>query len=127
MITNAKIETLEKALREVNKRFKGNVAFNRIPESIGKKFRFTLKVKYSQAPGHRLGFHRTSTGKQRRLASACWHVHGYFFEEVFKIEPEAFIQAGDKRITAYTGNWEDRNIGSIMNPMYFSEACECGL
>lgn len=118
------IEELHKAMEEVNKRFDNNIEFNRVPEHYGNKIRFTLKVKDSKKEGHRLG---SSYGdnKQRRLISACWHVHGYFFEEVFKINPNAMIISRNKEITKDYGNWEDDNIGSQMNPLYHSEACDC--
>ena len=57
---------------------------------------------------------------------------GHFFEEVFKIAPEAEILSGSQHyirkmaITKDSGNWEDWNAGSMMYPAYMSELCECG-
>lgn len=122
---NTTIQDLYKTLENVNKKYDGNVIFNREPEPYGRQIRFTLRVKNSREPGHRIGFCLTSLGNHRRLVSACWHVHGNFFEELFEICPEAIIKTNGKDISIYGGNWEDRNIGSMMEPMYFSEACEC--
>jgi hypothetical protein len=134
---NCSVEDLKQALKETNISFKNNVEFNRSPEPRGKNLIFTLKVKDSKKPGHRLGF-ENAEGKQRRMAYACWHVHGTFFDELLNINPEAIIctWAGNKNQIYSTGrdkngaaivfgNWEDPNIGSVYNPLYFSEACEC--
>jgi len=110
---------LYQAIKAVNKKYNGNVCFNRYPEKVGKRFRFTLRVKDSIGKGAKRGF----TG--RKTIHACWHVHGDYFEECFKLNPEAVIMAGSKAITINEGNWQDRNIGSIMQPLYYSEACEC--
>ena len=120
MITNATTDQLRQALEEVNKLYDGNVIFNRQPEPMGSRARFTLRVKDSKGPGAR----RSHQG--RRMSSACWHVHGDFFDKLFKVNPEAYVVAGGcKRISRHGGNWQDRNIGSRMNPLYFSEACDC--
>ena len=123
---NCSIQDLNNALAIVNKRYNNNVSFNREPEQHGKLVRFTLRVKDSKGPGHRLGF-RFGNRKQRRMTSACWHVHGYFFEALFEVNPSAVVMTGSdrKQITVDGGNWEDRNIGSRAYPMMFSEACEC--
>jgi hypothetical protein len=126
MKTNATIQELNQALAEVNKRFDGNIKFKNI-EQKGKKVNFTLTVISSFAPGHRLGCSLTSKGNQKKIAAACWHVHGYFFEELFKINPNAIVKTGDKTIDQNQGNWQDWNIGSISRPLNYSDACECTL
>lgn len=118
MITNATRQELETALTEVNKRFNDNVSFERLtPE--GRRMRFTLRVKDSKGAGHRLGF----TG--RRMSKACWHVHGHFFDALLRVNPDVYIKPAGLTIDRNGGNWQDRNIGSQMHPLYFSEACEC--
>jgi len=118
---NCTIDDLKKALDKVNKDFNDNVMFNRYPEVVLKnQIRFTLRVKDSKGPGHRIGYY-----KRQKLTSACWHVHGKFFEYLFEINPDAVIISAGKKVTNYNGNWEDWNIGSLMNPFYFSEACDC--
>jgi len=115
---NVTIQDLEQTLRLVNKIYDNNVTFNRL-EQYGKRVRFTLRVKDSKGKGARRGH----TG--RRLINACWHVHGDFFDILFKINPRAVIRSAGREITKDYGNWEDWNIGSIINPLYYSEACEC--
>lgn len=119
---NCSTKDMERALSGVNKKYKGNVEFNRF-EPHGKHIAFTLRVKSSKGPGHRVGFYNS-----RRLVSACWHVHGHFFEELFKVNPEAVVISRwveNGKITRYGGNWQDRNIGSMMRPLMLSEACDC--
>ena len=129
---NVTVKDLKAALVAVNKKYKGNVTFNRFPEKSGRGFRFTLRVKDSKKPGHRLGFPSYKTEKQRRMTSACWHVHGDFFDALLDINPEAIIKTGlGNKNQIYStggevsGNWEDYNIGSQYKPLFASEACEC--
>lgn len=121
-IYNTTKENINLALQEVNKKFEDNIILNRFEERGIKKKSYivTLKCKSSKKAGHRIGFYG------RRFPSACWHVHGCFFEELFKLEENTEIVTAEKRITIMGGNWEDKNIGSVMQPLYYSEACDCG-
>lgn len=138
--------TLHQALQNVNKQFDDNIVFLECePTSRTKKrWKVRLKTLSYDKPGYR----RTHLG--RRHPSACWHVHGYFFEELLILEPKARIYSASKKIYALpehrvtelpdrltvwhehlkdgyiqVGNWVDRNIGSVIQPLYFSEACDC--
>lgn len=118
---NVTIEAMQMAMAAVNERYKGNLDFQYL-EAKGKHLEFTLRTKSSYGPGSRLGF----TG--RHMPKACWHAHGHFFESVFKVAPDAVIVSRGgpgSVITKDQGNWRDCNIGSQMQPMMFSEACEC--
>lgn len=110
---------LKQALNEVNKKYNNNIEFETLEPISSKSMKFTLRVKSSKAPGHRRGF------SGRRMAKACWHVHGNFFEEIFKINPSSYIRSLDLKITKDYGNWQDRNVGSQVQPLMFSEACDC--
>jgi len=121
---NCNISDLWTALKAVNEKYDGNIVFNREPTPTNKGICFTLKCRDSKKAGHRRGFNLEG-GKGRRLISACWHVHGHFFEELFKVCPEAMVISRGKKITAESGNWEDENIGSQIQPLCFSEACDC--
>ncbi len=115
---------MNRALAIVNQKYNGNIEFNRFSHE-GNGFRFTLRVINSRLPGARLGF----TGKH--LINACWHVHGNFFDALLNIYGHAKIKTAKRTIEKTAegqiiGNWEDWNIGSIMEPLYYSEACNCG-
>lgn len=113
MKTNVSRQTVVNAINEVNARFNYKIELNR-NDQTGKWFNFTLKSK-SGIPGSR----KSSSG--RNLACASWHAHGYIFDEIFKECPNAVIYSGGEKITKDAGNWQDKNIESIMNPCYFSE------
>jgi len=71
--------------------------------------------------------------KRRHLSSACWHVHGVFFDALLAISKDAIIiTAGSlanplpsNKITKDGGNWQDWEIGARLNPYRMSEACDC--
>lgn len=117
-------EVLSKALEMLNKKYDNNIIWNNYVQLSSSRFRLTLRCLSSKGLGHRRGFSFDSL-KGRHLISACWHVHGSFFDAIFNFAPDALIYARGKKITADYGNWEDTNIGSSVRPFYFSEACDC--
>jgi hypothetical protein len=125
-IKNVTQNQLEMALKKINKeKYEENVIWNRFDPN-GRGFNVTLRVKSSKSKGHSLGYYFPPSGhKARRLVSACWHVHGYFFEALLEVEPNVVIISRGNRIDKNGGNWEDWNAGSIMYPQYMSEKCEC--
>jgi len=116
---NTTEQALYKALAIINKKYSGNVIFNRKPDPVGKAFRFTLKVKNSRGKGAKIGF----TG--RRTPHACWHVHGDFFDALIKLSPKSVITSAGHKVSSSGGNWQDWNIGSMASPKMFSESCDC--
>jgi hypothetical protein len=125
IVKNVTDNDMESALHACNVQLgTDNVIFNRY-EHVGKRIRFTLTVKDSKGKGARRGFQVNKDGSHRRLAKACWHAHGEFFEALLDFVPEAVIQAGTKTIDKNGGNWQDWNIGSQFEPYFYSEACDC--
>jgi hypothetical protein len=120
-VTQSEMET---ALRRINEKYDGNIVWKRF-EQNGSGVHFTLTVRQSRGKGGRLGQCLTSKGNHRHIAAACWHVHGDFFDALFSIVPNAYVRSMGRKITKDEGNWVDRNIGSPMYPMYYSEACDC--
>lgn len=123
IIKNVTKEELYEARRMVNEQFENNIIWNNFRQENrdGTRWRVTLRVESSKKAGHRLSF------MGYRMVSACWHVHGYFFEALLKIQPEAVIKISRQKITIDKdgGNWTDFNIGSQMHPLSASDACEC--
>lgn len=113
MKTNVSKETVMIAINNMNRTQGYQIELNRADYS-SKWFNFTIKSK-SKIPGA-----RTSTSG-RNLAKASWHAHGYLFDEIFKLRPDAIIYSAGKKITTDEGNWKDRNIGSYYYPKYYSE------
>lgn len=142
IIKNVTGEDLSKALSEVSKKYDNNVIWKNYTKLGEKRFRVTLRVADSKKKGHRLGYSyhvnkmlgHSNKGVMRRLVSACWHVHGDFFDILLRINPNAIIKTSiERRPTdiykneqgVIIHNWQDWNIGSQMCPWYYSEACEC--
>lgn len=108
---------MEKALQVINLKYDNNITWKRFDN--GKTINFTLTVKTSKGKGGRI------SQKGRRIAAACWHVHGDFFDALFNINPDAIIVSMGNKIDINYGNWQDRNIGSMMQHFMYSESCEC--
>ena len=127
VVKNITSKQLTEAVSELNTSYDNNIRFNNreVINNKGTRHRFTIRVKDSRGTGSKHGHSRNINGEHRRTNSACWHTHGDLFDILFKINDECEVRSGGKLITSDNGNWEDRNIGSIMEPMYFSEACEC--
>lgn len=77
------------------------------------------------APGQR----RSWSG--RRIKAACWHVYRDVLNEVFNINPEANVYTGMAKYKGRKG-FEDnypatgeRNIGSMFQPAYMPDLCDC--
>lgn len=112
MKTTASNITLIAALNNVNKAQNYQLSFDTF-KKVGKYYQFTLKTP-SKVPGARVSH------SGRNLPKASWHAHGYLFDEIFKIEPEAIIYSGAQKITKEAGNWQDRNIAQTNFPCSFS-------
>lgn len=116
---------LEQGLNLVNTLYDNNIKLNDV-KSLNKKgnrLRFTLRVKDSSKVGSRHGFHVCNNGEYRKTNSVCFHGHGDFFESLFKINPDCEITSRGNKINKSNGNWEDFQVGSLLNPMMFSWMC----
>ena len=113
MKTTATKEQVLQAIEIVNNREGYQISLNRADQT-GKWFNFTIKSP-SKVAGARISY----TG--RNLPRASWHAHGYIFEEIFALNPDAIIWSSGNKIDINKGNLEDRNVGSIYRPCYFSE------
>lgn len=86
MKTNATIQTIKKAVRNVSERYENNIIFKSGPKSISKNINsFAIRTKDSSGPGSRL----SKTG--RKFPAASWQVFGEVMEEVHKLEPNSWI------------------------------------
>jgi len=112
------IDDLQKALRNINLKYGDNIRFKTLGQK-GRNVNFTLTVNETKGPGGRIGH------SGRRIKAACWHVHGDFFDALFRLVPSAEVVSLGRKITRETGNWEDWSIGSIAFPLMYSEACDC--
>lgn len=139
IIKNISINDIKKALVETNKKFDDNIIFRYGIVTLNKKgtrHRLTITVKSTKEKGHALGLSLTSRGNRRRLAAACYHAHGVFFDEILEAQPKAVIQVSYTKSIIYKdggtviGNWNDfkRENGGYWNnykEVWASELCEC--
>jgi len=117
MKTNATIEQLQNSLNFVNKQFDGNIKFKTLEQISKNRISFTLTVKDSKNTGHRRGYYSHNGNLPKRLAAACWHVHGYFFEYLFLTYDNIVIYSQGKKMTSNLDNW--KLAGNIEN------LCDC--
>jgi hypothetical protein len=115
IISNADKLVLQIALNKINQdRYENNIMFKDLEILSSKKVKMTLRVRNSRGPGHLVSH------QGKRMVSA-WHVHGYYFETLFRFAPNAVIDTMYGKVTREEGNWVDVNRG----PSYFSDMCDC--
>ncbi len=107
------------------RKYEDNITFNRKPERKGNWLHFTLTVEDTSGPGAR----RSHQG--RKVKAACWHAHRDIMEEIFDIAPGAVLVAAMARYEGREGFARtypatgETNIGSMIEPMRYRDACEC--
>lgn len=109
------IQQLELCLEQVNQERGYKLIWNRRPVIEGHYIHFTIRSEKSKIPGARTSYNG------RNMTSASWHAHGYLFDKIWDINPEAVIYSGGRKMLGKSYNWQDYNIGSIMFPKFFSE------
>lgn len=132
---------LGEILAQINKVFDHNIRFYEPPRPLNRKqtsWSLRLYTHTAHGLGARLGMpvfkglcEPQDYEHRRHMRSACWHVHGVFFDLLLLANPNAVIYTGrvlegTNRIDQYGGNWKDMNIGSAHFPYDFSDACACG-
>lgn len=114
-IKGISIEQLTDCIKALNKERKYKITYNRYPERKGNFIHFTIRSEKSGIPGSRLSY------SGRRLVSASWHAHGYLFDKIYDINPNAIIVCGRTRYECKSDNWKDYDVGSLFYPCQFSE------
>lgn len=120
---------LDLAIRAVNDKFNAHVT-TEYTTNTRKGVKAKLRVETNKSVFHRLAQSLTSLGNRKKIVSLCWHGFGHVFREVFTINPLAKIRTAQivyKDVSAFNNNFysTDRNIGSEIYPLLYSEACEC--
>lgn len=137
LITGVSLEEFTKLVEQVGQQYGDNLAVERYAQDLHgvkrPRIRARVVAKHSGygthgdncAPGAR----RSWAG--RRMAVACWHAHRDVLTRLFETHPDAVVITAMARYvgkagfensypgTAYT------NIGSMMNPAYMPELCDC--
>jgi hypothetical protein len=118
---NANLMQLEAAAAETGVRLE-NV------RPLGRRWGFVLRL----APDRKW---QRRSWQGRRIAAVSWHGHRDFFRALFRLAPNAIVTshwaAGWTVYTAATFEATYRatgaaNIGSMMQPVRYADACDCG-
>lgn len=109
---------------EVGRVYSGNrFAARVIPRDSGARM-FGQKIKTS-APGARKSW------SGRRINAACWHAYRDAILAVFDINPDARVYTTMAKYVGRDGFMDnyprtaDKNIGSLAQPAYMPELCDC--
>jgi hypothetical protein len=122
LIHNVDIDDIERAFLAVNRVYSDNVTYKRF-DWAGKnkdgndKYNVALTVNDSAGPGGR------RSPKGRRIAAACWHVFGVFYDS---LPDQAVIVAWGRKFSA-GDPWLDTRKGSPNRPSWYSDLCECDI
>jgi len=104
----------------------GNIIYMQCFPTNKKEDRWNVRLECRSrfAVGHRIhdSYFRKNPMNSRY---ACWDTHGNYFKKLIEINPDVVIVSMGQKIDQHGGNWIDRNIGSIIQPMMYSDACEC--
>jgi hypothetical protein len=135
-------EGLITALAITNLEYEGNLCFDDYWKALNKKgTRFQIRLRTHSARKNRKGerppgcvIRPAGFGRkhERGVATACWHSMRDFLRALFEIHPEAVVRTAIATYEGKEGFEENyrgtasRNIGSRMEPLYYSEACDCG-
>jgi hypothetical protein len=107
---------------------------------IGSEFsrtRFSARVTIKETgaqqglPTEELASGQRRSWSGRRIKAACWHAYRDVLVEVFNISPDANVYTTMAKYKGRTGfeneypATADRNIGSMMQPAYMPELCDC--
>ena len=116
------------AIRHVSdKAYQGNVILQYEGiRSRGKALRWRLDVRSSHGPGA-----RRRASDDARMRVACWHVYRDVMTRLFELNPDGRIKTAQADYRG-RGEFEDKfpdtghaNIGSIMRPVEYRDACDC--
>jgi hypothetical protein len=126
-VSNVTRDDIVRALEAINaSTYAGNIKFKRGPESLnqkGTRHAFTLTVQDSRGEGSRIS--ASAFSPERRVAAACWHAHGHFYDALLELAPNAIVRTAGSVISADGGNWQDWQAGSMAYPRMMSELCDC--
>lgn len=89
----------------------------------------TVRVKLGTADSYAHGSRRSWSGRHGRWA--CWHAFRDVLTAIFNADPDATVRTS---MTTYRGargflanypGTADQNVGSLMQPAYMPELCDC--
>jgi len=125
-IKNVTANQLTAIVDEVSReQYDGNIIFKRYPCQIGGFIHFTLRVASSKDDGAKV------SASGRRSVALCWHGHRDVMQAIFDAHPDAILVTAMARYEGAEGFDDtypatgDQNIGSMMQPLSYRDACNC--
>lgn len=125
---------LSLALGAVNVMYGDNVIFGRC-DYVGtrrddrEEWVVTLRTRSSHGPGHGRSVRMWGRGG-KRMATACWHVHGDFLDALASVSRDdaevVFSLRESRRCRIADHGWRDVWVGNSYAGEMMSDLCECG-
>ena len=122
------ITNFETILNEIKLKLNIDIDFNSISKNC---FRVKLNKKKENKNYQRTGFYNNKDGSPRKINAICWHGYRDFINELYTINENLRIvsaQATYLNKEDFLNKYPDtayNNIGSIMQPMNYADACLC--
>ena len=124
IVKNVTYKLMMRALDVLNTEYDNNIKFKSLESLNAKNTRycFRLTVINSSKAGGRL-----SADLSRRVAAACWHVHGRFFDILLSLEKNAVVSSSFNRKAIKIYREGDTIYNNWIDPCNYSQACNCGV
>ena len=122
------IPTFNLFLSELGRRLNIEVDYNSISKNC---FRVRLLKNKDYKNYQRIGFYNNKDGSLRKINAICWHGYRDFINELYTINENLRIvsaQATYLNKEDFLNKYPDtayNNIGSIIKPMNYADACLC--
>jgi hypothetical protein len=125
IVTGVQAHEIEQIVELVSKdQYNGSIELKSLNTLSRNRASFTIRARDSRAHGARRSW------QGRRTIAACWHAHWDVLAKLFEKYPHATVKTALATYTAET--FERRalhtaeiNIGSMMQPAYMTELCDC--
>ncbi|HEX2616631.1 MAG TPA: hypothetical protein VHL57_03760 [Flavobacteriales bacterium] len=133
-ITGITPSDFQLAVHKANIAYGGNLTAEITSVQSPTRFRARVVPVQSGAQTEAVGISAPGARKSwsgRRIKAACWHAYRDVMIEVFNINPDARIYTGMAKYKGREGfeanypRTADQNIGSMVQPAYMPDLCEC--
>lgn len=126
-VTGLSLEDFERIVKEISAVcYDGNVIVEQEAHAQSpRRFTARLRTKSSRGSGARMSW------SGRHIPAACWHAYRDVLEALFEEYPQARVRTamavykGKEGFRANYPYTAYKNIGSMMQPAYMPDLCEC--
>lgn len=117
------------AVNGINNAFDSEIEV-RDDQHRGNAYQFVLRLPSMKESKHPLAFRRVSHSG-RNIPAVCYHGYSVVMTAILQQRPSAILKSGMARfdgIEDFTDRWRyvgDKNVGSIIYPKAYEDACNC--